>query len=117
MEIIDNKNLPDMNPVRREKNIYIGTAIVLCGVVWLMYNFDLVGSVFFHRFFSWQVFLMALGGYFLVLRKWLVGGAVLITGMALAAMDWYDLNIPVKQVLMPMILIAVGIAVILQNKY
>ncbi|MCC8019465.1 MAG: hypothetical protein LIO85_06805 [Rikenellaceae bacterium] len=117
MEIIDNKKRPDENPVRREKNLYIGGAIVICGLVWLMYNFDVVGSVFFHRFFSWQVFLMALGGYFIALRKWIVGGAVLITGMALAAMDWYDLYIPVKQVLLPMLLIAVGVAVILQNKY
>lgn len=60
---------------------------------------------------------MVLGGYFLVFRKWIVGGAVMLTGMSLTAADWWDLHIPVKEVLLPMLLMAVGVVVILQNRY
>lgn len=52
MEVIDNKkNLPDRVPYRREKNLYIGTAIVISGLVWMIYNFGLVSETVFHRFF------------------------------------------------------------------
>ncbi len=118
MEITD-KNGHKVRPqaYRREKNIFIGAAITVCGVVWLLYNFDIVGAKFFDRFFSWQVLLMALGGYFLVFRKWIAGAALLLTGFSFAMADWYDLMLPVRQVILPMLLIAAGIAVMLQKRY
>lgn len=94
----------------------LGAAVTLCGIVWMLYNFNVISNIFFDRFFSWQTLLMALGGYFLLLRRWITGGALLATGLAFALTDWFGSGIPVGRVILPAILIAAGLSLMVKRR-
>lgn len=114
MEIINNNGKqPEKDPLK-SKNIYIGTALIISGIIWMSYNLDIISGKIFNGFFSWQMFIIALGGYFLTLRKWSLGAITCSIGVLFALGDWFDLYLPVKDIILPAILIACGIAVLAQ---
>lgn len=118
MEIIDNK--PQERPNRPKsvttaRNVYLGLALVAAGVIWMCYNLDLIGSRFFDVVFSWQMLLIVLGGYLLSVRKWIAGGIVSGIGVLFALSDWFDITLPVSEIILPIIVIAIGVGVLLQR--
>lgn len=120
MEIISNnteqqtrKKRPD---AARSRNLYLGGTLIAAGVLWMCYNLDLVNAKFFDRVFSWQVLLIAVGGYLISVRKWAAGSVVAGIGAVFAVIDWFDIQIPVGKVILPVLVIGIGIAIIFQNK-
>lgn len=117
MEIIGNGDTPSpQKRIESNKKIYIGFALILSGAVWLLYNFNIISHNIFSKFFSWQMFLIALGGYLLTLRKRTGGIIFIFTGAAFAVTDWFNLYVPLRNVILPGLLILCGIIIVLQHK-
>lgn len=116
MEIINNNTDDQQQPkdVIKAKNIYIGSILILCGIIWMSYNLEFISYGCFHKLFSWQTLVMALGGYFMALRKWSLGAVTFGIGFIFALGEWLELNLPIKDIILPAILIAAGIVIILQ---
>lgn len=117
MEII-NENKPPVsrNASTAARNIYLGVVLILIGVVWMLSNFGLVGDGFFYFFFSWQMMLIFFGGLFLARRWWIAGGITVALGVIFALTDFFGICLPVSQVLLPSVVIAVGIVFLWQRE-
>jgi uncharacterized membrane protein YidH (DUF202 family) len=115
MEIIDNQKRNTTKGSALPQRVYLGVVLILIGVVWMLYNFDAVGYRFFDLFFSWQMLLVAVGGYFLALKRWAVGTIVAGVGVFFVATDFLGLHIPFDKVALPVIVIAAGLVVLLSR--
>lgn len=115
MKIINNEQ-PDRAHHTAARNIYTGVFLIAAGIIWMCHNLDMIGERFFDALFSWQMLLMVLGGYFLMLRKWALGTVTLMIGAIFAISEWFNLYLPVSDLLLPMIVVAVGIVILLQQR-
>lgn len=95
--------------------IYLGAVLVVAGLAWLLYNVDWIGHRVFRAVFSWQMLLVMIGGYLLVLRQWTAGAIIGCIGLFLAVTDWFGLAFPFGRVMLPVAVIAVGIALMLSR--
>ena len=77
MEVINDSRLPEQPHRKGETNIagniYLGIILVAIGVIWLFYNTGWIGYGLFNALFSWQMLLVAAGGYLLAVRRWSAG--------------------------------------------
>lgn len=119
MEIINKQEKSSTPTVGRTmaQNLYLGIALVVVGVIWILYNFDVIGYKFFDAFFSWQMLLLVIGGYLLTMKKWVAGVITMGVGLFFVATDLLDLYIPFNKVVLPVVCIAAGLAVIFSRGY
>jgi len=119
MEVI-NDSRPPQRPQKRKEgnlagNIYLGGILVAIGLIWLLYNIGWIGYGLFHALFSWQMLLVATGGFLLALRRW---GAGLLTGglgILFMAMDVLNIHLSFSKIVLPVLLMAAGIALIISR--
>ena len=122
MEIIDNNSSENgcrrsnLDKMLDSKNIYIGVVMIFAGVLWLMYNLDIISYMAFDLFFSWEMLLIAIGGYFLSLRKWIVGGVITLVGFMFMLTNYLNFNIPVGKIILPIALISAGVIILASIK-
>jgi hypothetical protein len=118
MEIINDNRAPqDRRRGRADGgntigNIYLGAALIAIGLLWLLYNFDMLPWCVFDILFSWQMLLVAVGGYLIASRKYVAGGLVGSLGLIFVIADIFNVNMTGK-VVFPGVIIAIGIAIIL----
>ncbi len=116
MEIIgENQSSRPRRSFSAERNRYIGIVLIILGVVWMLSNFGWISRPFFHFIFSWQMLLVLIGGLFLVGRQWLLGGVMVGLGVLFAMTDFFHIVLPLKQILLPLMVIVVGIAFLFQR--
>lgn len=114
MEII-NKTTQYETPVRRQEyKLYIGIVLVLAGILWTLYNFDVISYAFFTKIFSWPVLVTICGGYLLSLRRWYSGAIVTATGLIFLAIRTLHLHVSIETGC-GIILIIYGIALIIAS--
>lgn len=94
------------------RNVYVGAAVFVLGALWLMVNFDLLGTRFCHIVFSWQMLAVLIGGYLLVSKRPVTGGIVLVAGILFGLTDLFGLCIPVSGVVLPIVVMALGLALV-----
>ena len=111
MEVI-NKQPQDVQKQKAHR-IYLGSALVGVGIIWMLYNFDVIGYRFFDVFFSWQMLLVVIGGYLLAVKKWGVGAITALAGAFFVATDLLGVHIPFNKVVLPGLCIMAGLAVLL----
>ena len=102
--------------VMRSRNLFLGVTLIVVGVLWMMNNLELLSDSLFDVVFSWQMLLVLIGGYLLALRKWLAGGIVAAVGLCLLLIDQLDWHIPLDNIAVPTILIAVGLSVVFSRR-
>jgi len=119
MEIINKQEKTSTPAVGRTlaQNLYLGIALIVVGLIWILYNFDVIGYKFFDAFFSWQMLLMVIGGYLLTLKKWAAGIITMGVGLFFVATDLLNVYIPFNKVVLPVVCIAAGLAVIFSRTY
>lgn len=120
MEII-NQTPPPYNrpePWRGDplRNVYAGAALIVAGVVWLLYNLDVLGPCFFNVVFSWQMLIVVVGGFLLSMRNWTAGGIVTGVGVGLLLCKVFGWHISFHDVVLPVILIASGLAILFTRR-
>ncbi len=119
MEIMNENHTPHSPKRRDEKaariggNIFLGAALVIVGLVWLLHNFDRLPDDLYRVIFSWQMLMAALGGYLLAVRKYVAGGIIGGLGLLFVIIDLSNIYVPMGKVALPAIVIAIGLAVIL----
>ena len=116
MKIINNPRKSNPEPSVIRQRIYLGAVLIAVGVVWILYNFDVIGHRFFDLFFSWQMLLAAVGGYFLALRKWAAGGILMFIGAFFVIASLLDICIPFEKIALLVIFIAAGLVLLLSWK-
>lgn len=99
----------------RNGYMYLGLTLIIIGFVWLMHNFDIIDTQLFNVLISWQMLMVVIGGYLLTIRKWAAGCIVGGIGLLLVMTDLFDIYISFSKVVMPMSMVAIGIAVLLST--
>ncbi len=124
MEIINDNRMPEdnfRNRDRRERDvamgghIYLGIMLVLVGVLWLFYNFGWVGYRVWDFLISWQMLLIAIGGYLLAIRKWTAGIIVGALGVLFVLVDMLDVYVNVWKIALPSVIIVLGISLLVSK--
>lgn len=121
MEVINDNQMP-RNPRREEKkdnnmtgNIYLGVILVMIGVLWLFRNIGWVGYGVWNFFMSWQMLLVVIGGYLMVIKKWTAGIIIAGVGALFVFMDLLHVYISVSKVILPVCVIAVGVSLLVSK--
>ncbi|MDL2319876.1 hypothetical protein LJC45_01950 [Alistipes sp. OttesenSCG-928-B03] len=117
MEIIETNPAPRRpRKPTSHSNVYIGAVFILAGIFAMLYVFDILPPHIYRMLFSWQMLIVAVGGYLLACRNWLLGSVVAGIGIFMFLARWIDLNIPFTKILLPAALIIIGIAFIMPRK-
>lgn len=119
MEVINDSRLPEQPRKIKETavagNIYLGVVLIAIGFIWLSYNMGWISYGLFSTLFSWQMLIAAMGGYLLSLRRWSAGLIIGGLGIALVIVDAFDISLSFSKIVLPLIIIAAGIALILSR--
>lgn len=117
MEIIRENNVPERRGRGVEgSNLYLGLVLIAAGAVWMLYNLDAVPRGVFHLLFSWEMLLVAVGGYLLSTRRWAAGGVVTAAGVVFLLSRYIGFYIPVSDIILPLVLIALGVAFLVPRR-
>lgn len=120
MEILHEDRSQSGSPAARRADlpagkIYLGAVLALAGVVWLANNLDWIGFNAFRAIFSWRMLLVVIGGYLLALRQWSAGAIIGCVGIFFVVTDWFGVVFPIGKIVLPIAVIAVGIALMLSQ--
>lgn len=120
MEIINNEERPvDRSPRQYGTNasgIYIGSVLIAAGIAWMLYNFDVIDSTMVRFLFSLRMLIVVFGGFLLSTRKILAGVLITLTGICMILLSYFNIKIPIGDILLPSIIIAAGVAVMFRPK-
>jgi hypothetical protein len=123
MEIIEQPPTPPTPPTQQAKssmlssrNTYLGLVLIFAGLIWMLYNLNVVPYDVFHWIFSWQMLLVAIGGYLMSLRRWVVGGALATIGVVFLLTDMLDINLRIGELILPALVCILGLVILTQKK-
>lgn len=93
-----------------------GIVLVLLGTAWILNNFDLIPYQIETLFFNWPMLLIVLGGVFVLSNsRETTGWVLLVVGGVFWAFRVLDLSFNFHAVFWPLIVIAIGVAVLLRS--
>ena len=118
MDILNDNGIPQpQKPQKRDTtwggNLYLGVILILVGVVWLFYNFDMISYRFFDILFSWQMLVVVIGGYLIAVKRYSAGIIIGALGVLFVLMDAFDIHISVSKIVLPAVVIAIGISLLI----
>ena len=97
---------------RSYASLLFAIILLAVGLVWLFYNTGWIGYGLFSALFSWQMFLVATGGYLLAVRRWTAGLIVGGLGICFVLLNVLDIDLSFKKVVLPILVMAAGVALI-----
>lgn len=112
MEIISDKSSRKSEKIsfNRARNTYIGSVLILAGIIWLLRNFGILPPIVFDTVFSWQMLVVLIGGYLLTMQRYVTGGIVAFVGILLLLIRTMHLHFPMDKIFVPLLLFCTGIA-------
>ena len=117
MEVLNDEKTVEVTPKSTLSNslyLFAGLLMVVCGLVWLLSNYHLVSPAFMDAFFSWQMFVVAVGGWLLCARQWTLGGLVTAAGVMLLMFDVLNIYISFEKIVLPLLVVAGGVACVVK---
>ena len=102
---------PKSNNVART-SVFVGLLLIVLGGLWMMSNLGVIGPKVFDIIFSWQMLLVILGAYFVVVRNYWIGGSLVAVGTLFLLTDYFNIHIPVVEIFLSAIVIAMGVGLI-----
>ncbi len=117
MEVLNEEKTCEATPKRALTDstyLFAGVLMVVCGLVWLMSNYNLVGPAFMDAIFSWQMLIVAIGGWLLCARNWTLGGVVTAAGVMLLLFDVFNIYISFERFILPLLVVAAGVACVVK---
>lgn len=124
MEILEknqNEEQTPNQPAQQKNNnaartsIFVGVLLIILGGLWMMTNLDVLPERVFDFVFSWQMLVIVLGLYLVVVRNYWVGGSLMAVGTLFLLTDYFHIHIPVVEVFLPAVVIAMGVGLILSR--
>jgi len=91
---------------------FAGALMIVCGLVWLGSNYNLLSPKFIDAFFSWQMLMVAVGGWLLCTRNHLSGGILTALGLVLVVVDYFNIHISFERLVLPLLLVVAGVITI-----
>ena len=117
MEVLNDEKTVEATakgPLGNSAHLFAGILMVVCGLVWLMSNYHLVSPAFMDAFFSWQMLIVAVGGWLLCARQWCAGGVVTAVGVVLLLFDVLNIYISFERLVLPLLVVAGGVACVVK---
>ncbi|HAN79327.1 MAG TPA: hypothetical protein DCQ31_16955 [Bacteroidales bacterium] len=106
-----------METNKSDKRIYLGAALILMGAAVMASNFNILPYFIEDAIFSWQMFLILLGSYFIFTKRNKTTGFILLAvGVFFIIPELFDLSFSFKRIFWPVILVVVGLTMILGHK-
>lgn len=96
-------------------SVFVGAMLVVLGGLWMMNNLGVIGPRIFDLIFSWQMLLVVLGLYLIVVRNYWIGGSLMAVGTLFLLTDYFHIHIPVVEIFLPAVVIAMGVGLILSR--
>ena len=121
MEIIDRDNNGRSGKgitLAARRNIFLGATFIAVGIVWLLYNFDVVDAPAFDIIFSWRSLLVVVGAFLLTQERKTSGIIITSIGLVALALELLHICIPEDvfvKALFPVIFIIVGVVILLSK--
>lgn len=121
MEVIDEKQIPEQRGRKKREDttlagrIYLGAILIVTGLFWLFRNMDIISYTTFGTLFSWQMLLVVVGGYLLVVRRWISGVIVGGLGVLFLFFDVFGVNLSFSSIILPILIMATGVALIVSR--
>ncbi len=116
MEILNEekqeKTAQEKSPLSRSAYNFAGVLMIVCGLVWLGSNYNLLSPKLIDTILSWQMLVVAVGAWLLCVRNYLSGGIITAFGMLLVLVDYFDIYISFEKLVLPLMLVVGGIATI-----
>lgn len=111
---------PNQPTQQKNKNasrtsVFVGVLLIILGGLWMMTNLDVLPTRIFDVVFSWQMLIIVLGLYLVVVRNYWVGGSLMAVGTLFLLTDYLHIHIPVVEVFLPAVVIAMGVGMILSR--
>lgn len=113
MEIINGNNRPAAADCRRQ---YMGCVFIVAGLLWLLYNLNVLGEKTFSMIFSWQTLLVLIGGYLLTVKVRVAGWILIGIGVFFMVTQWLHIHLPVNKIVLPVLIIVLGVIFLLRRK-
>lgn len=111
---------PNQPTQQKNKNasrtsVFVGVLLIILGGLWMMTNLNVLPTRIFDVVFSWQMLIIVLGLYLVVVRNYWVGGSLMAVGTLFLLTDYLHIHIPVVEVFLPAVVIAMGVGMILSR--
>lgn len=116
MEIINDKE--QESPAKEKISLsrsgynFAGALMIICGLVWLGSNYNVLSPQFIDAFFSWQMLMVAVGAWLLTTRNYLSGGILTALGLVLVVVEYFDIYISFERLVLPLLLVVAGVITI-----
>ncbi len=93
----------------------LGLILLLSGLTIIVGNIGIINSQTLNYIFSWQSLLIGIGIIILVGKRknWIISSMLILIGALFLYSEIYNLNIDVKSVVLPVLLIGIGTSVLL----
>ncbi|MBO5902554.1 MAG: hypothetical protein J6Q40_00970 [Tidjanibacter sp.] len=111
---------PNQPTQQKNKNasrtsVFVGVLLIILGGLWMMTNLNVLPTRIFDVVFSWQMLIIVLGLYLVVVRNYWVGGSLMAVGTLFLLTDYLHIHIPVVEIFLPAVVIAMGVGMILSR--
>ncbi len=117
MEVLNDDKKSEATPQYTLTNsayLFVGILMIVCGLVWLLDNYNLVSPLVLDAIFSWQMLIVAVGGWLLCARNWMLGGAITAIGATLLLFDVCDIYISFERFVLPLLVVVGGVACLMK---
>jgi predicted membrane protein len=99
------------------KRVVLAGFLIVIGVFWIFKNFDLIPDFIPHYLFSWEIIFVLIGLFILLTKRAVIPGLIFIAiGLFLILPDFPRFHFIQLWMLWPIILIAIGMSLLLQNR-
>lgn len=96
----------------KQTAIWGGSALIVCGALWLCHNYNLLPPHFFSYLFSWQTLVIVCGLWFLAIKEYAWGAIVTVVGTIFLLIDIFGIYISFTKLVLPILLMAAGVAIV-----
>ncbi len=96
-------------------SVFVGVLLIVLGGLWMMTNLDVLPTRVFDVVFSWQMLVIVLGLYLVVVRSYWIGGSLMAVGTLFLLTDYFNIHIPIVEIFLPAVVIAMGVGLILSK--
>lgn len=115
MEILNDKKenqAEQQQSLSRGTYNFLGGLMIVAGLVWLGDNYGLISQRLLDVLFSWQMMVVAVGIWLLCAKSYVAGGVTSLLGVLLIVADYFHLYISFERLVLPLMLVAAGVAVV-----
>jgi predicted membrane protein len=99
------------------KRVVLAGFLIVIGIFWILKNLDIIPDIIPHYLYSWEIIFVLIGLFILLTRRAIIPGLIFIAiGLILILPDIPRFDFIQLWMLWPIILIAIGMSLLLQNR-